>query len=184
MLTSKKLLTKLLYKKNYCPCIPDPEVVASCLQKLDKAWIKEFLLQKNVIGFSVIPMFMLIFIKNKRLEDEKNQRLSQLITRLVQQLDAPAIGRILLELERNCIAKSDLSAEERVCLVDMTKKLIGQSTQPTIEKKLLVTRLFDSAQDCFHYLFTSCVCFRNLEKTQTLDLNEKSPLISPMVSRV
>ena len=187
MLASKKVLTELLYKEDYCLCIPDPEVVASCLQKLDKAWIKEFLLQKNVIGFSVIPMFVLIFIKNKRLEDEESQRLSQLTTLLVQQLDTPAIDPILLELEMDCIANRNLLPKEHVELVDMTEKLIGQSIPSTIEKKSLLTssarNLFDSAGNCFR-LFWPCTCLQRVEETQTLDLNEKSPLISPMVSRV
>ncbi len=92
---ARKDLIELLYKQDYCPCIPDANDVQTLLDKVNKVWIKSFILGKNPSGLSVISMFIVIFIKNKRLNSEACARLLELIGLLLNQLETVAIDTIL-----------------------------------------------------------------------------------------
>ena len=93
----RKKLIDLLYKEGYCLCIPDVSAVQALLDKVNKIWLQTFLLTKNPSGFSVIPMFIVIFIKNKQLSAEACANLLDLIGLLLRQLESVAIARILFE---------------------------------------------------------------------------------------
>lgn len=99
---SKKILIDLLYKKSYCICIPESELVQLYFNQVSPTWILDFLLTKNTLGFSIIPMFMFIFIKNKHLSGQESVRLQQLLYLLITQIDISATAdQILLENRNN-----------------------------------------------------------------------------------
>jgi hypothetical protein len=61
-----------------------------------------FSFNKKYTGFSVIPMFMFIFIKNKRLNGQESARLQRLLYLLISQVDISArVDQILLEHRNN-----------------------------------------------------------------------------------
>lgn len=98
---TRKLLADLLYKDNYCLCIPEPELIKLHLNTVSSSWIQKLLLSKNTLGLSVIPMFMLIFIKNKLLTAEQSYRLQQLLYLLVTQAEINTIDQIFSEKLNN-----------------------------------------------------------------------------------
>jgi hypothetical protein len=99
---AKKVLIDLLYKKSYCICIPEPKLIQLYFNQVSPIWIQDFLLTKNTLGFSVIPMFMFIFIKNKRLSSQESAGLQRLLYLLIAQVDISArVDQILLEHRNN-----------------------------------------------------------------------------------
>lgn len=103
--STRKKIIDLLYKENYCICIPIPNMVQSLLDKVNKTWIQVFLLKKNPCGFSVIPMFMLIFLRNRLLNGEESDQLVNLIHLLMNKLERAQIDSILFETKVNSTNK-------------------------------------------------------------------------------
>lgn len=91
---TRKILVDLLFKKDYCLCIPDPKLIKSHFEQVRSSWIQKFLLSKNALELSVIPMFMLIFIKNKSLTAEQSKRLFELVQILLSQTEVDTIEEI------------------------------------------------------------------------------------------
>lgn len=90
----QKILVDLLYKKSYCVCIPDFKLVESYLEQVSPAWIQKFLLSKNGLNLTVIPMFMLIFVKNKYLTVDQSQRLFKLLHLLMMRAESDTIDQL------------------------------------------------------------------------------------------
>lgn len=103
---TRKILVDLLFKKGYCPCIPDPEIVKSYLKQVRLSWIQKFFLSKNALELSVIPMFMLIFVKNKSLTIDHSQRLLELLHILMSRAEFATIDQIFLDNKMNQMAWS------------------------------------------------------------------------------
>ena len=101
---TRKILVDLLFKKGYCLCIPDPEIVKSYLKQVRLSWIQKFFLSKNALELSVIPMFMLIFVKNKSLTIDQSQRLLELLYVLVSRAEFATIDQIFLDNKMNQMA--------------------------------------------------------------------------------
>lgn len=97
---TRKIVADLLYKKGYCLCIPDPKLIKLHLEQVSPSWIQQFLLSKNSLGLSVIPMFMLIFVKNKCLTIKQSKRLLELLQVLVSQAELDSIDQIFFD--NNC----------------------------------------------------------------------------------
>lgn len=91
---TRKLLVDLLFKKGYCLCIPDPNLIKLQLEQVRSSWVQRFLLSKNTLELSVVPMFMLIFIKNKCLSADQNKQLLELIEVLISQAEVDTIDQI------------------------------------------------------------------------------------------
>lgn len=91
---ARKLLVDLLFKKAYCLCIPDSNLIKSKFELVPSSWVQRFLLHKNTLELSIIPMFMLIFIKNKCLTNEQDKRLLELIDVLIDQAEVDTIDQI------------------------------------------------------------------------------------------
>jgi hypothetical protein len=94
---TRKILVDLLFKKGYCLCIPDPKLIKSHFKKVRSSWIRKFLLSKNALELSIIPMFMLIFIKNKSLTADQSKRLLELIHVLLSQTEFDTIDEIFFD---------------------------------------------------------------------------------------
>lgn len=94
---TRKILVDLLYKKSYCLCIPDPKIIKSYLEQVRPTWIQKFLLSKNTLELSVIPMFMLIFVKNKRLTADQSQRLFELLHILISAAEFDTIDQVFFD---------------------------------------------------------------------------------------
>lgn len=94
---SRKILVDLLYKKGYCLCIPDPNLIKLHFEQVRSSWIKKFLLSKNTLELSIIPMFMLIFIKNKSLTVDQGKRLFDLLHLLLSQTEFDTIEEIFFD---------------------------------------------------------------------------------------
>jgi hypothetical protein len=93
----RKILVDLLYKKAYCLCIPDPKLIKSHFEQVRPTWIQKFLLSKNTLELSVIPMFMLIFVKNKSLTADQSKRLLELLHVLIEQAEFDTIDQIFFD---------------------------------------------------------------------------------------
>lgn len=93
----QKILVGLLYKKNYCLCIPDIEHIKPYLEQVSSIWIKKFFLTKNELNLSVIPMFMFIFVKNKRLTADQTKHLLELLHLLIMQADSDTIDQLFFD---------------------------------------------------------------------------------------
>ncbi|MFM2321885.1 MAG: hypothetical protein RLZZ225_38 [Pseudomonadota bacterium] len=99
---ARKVLIDLLHKKSYCICIPEPELVELYFNQVSPRWIQDFLLTKNTLGYSVIPMFMFIFVKNKHLDSLQSLRLQRLLYLLIAQVNiSVSVDQILLENKNN-----------------------------------------------------------------------------------
>jgi hypothetical protein len=99
---ARKVLIDLLHKKSYCICIPEPELVELYFNQVSPRWIQDFLLTKNTLGYSVIPMFMFIFVKNKHLDGLQSLRLQRLLYLLIAQVNiSVSVDQILLENKNN-----------------------------------------------------------------------------------
>jgi|ERR1043165_2811184 hypothetical protein len=94
---TRKILVDLLFKKGYCLCIPDPNLIKSKFELVPSSWIQRLLLHKNTLELSIIPMFMLIFIKNKSLTTDQSKRLLELIHVLLSQAEFDTIEEIFFE---------------------------------------------------------------------------------------
>ena len=94
---TRKLLVDLLYKKGYCLCIPDPKLIKAYFEEVRSSWIEKFLLSKNALELSIIPMFMLIFIKNKSLTADQSKRLLELLQVLLSQTEFDTIEEIVFD---------------------------------------------------------------------------------------
>lgn len=94
---ARKLLVELLFKEGYCLCIPDPNLIKSQFEQVRSSWIQRFLLSKNTLELSIIPMFLLIFIKNKCLTTEQNKHLLKLINILISQAEMDTIDQIFFD---------------------------------------------------------------------------------------
>ncbi|MFZ0219733.1 MAG: hypothetical protein WAL30_05975 [Candidatus Aquirickettsiella sp.] len=94
---TRKILVDLLYKKGYCLCIPDPKLIKSHYEQIHPNWLQKFFLSKNAFGLSVIPMFMLIFVKNKHLTADESKRLLELIHLLMSQAEFATIDQLFFE---------------------------------------------------------------------------------------
>lgn len=101
---TRKILVDLLFKKGYCLCIPNPEIVKSSLKQVRPSWIQKFFLSKNALELSVIPMFMLIFVKNKSLTIDQSQRLLELLHVLMSRAEFDTIDQIFLGNKMNQMA--------------------------------------------------------------------------------
>lgn len=93
----RKKVTDLLFKKGYCICIPDAELIQSYLRQLHPRWIQKFFLSKNELQLGVIPMFMLIFVRNKCLTVDQSQRLLELLHVLLMQTDENSIDQLFFD---------------------------------------------------------------------------------------
>lgn len=93
----RKILVDLLYKKAYCLCIPDPQLIKSYFEQVGPAWIQKFLLSKNTLELSIIPMFMLIFVKNKSLTIDQSERLLALLHVLITQAEFDTIDHVFFD---------------------------------------------------------------------------------------
>lgn len=93
----RKLLVDLLYKKGYCLCIPDPKLIKAYFEQVRSSWIQKFLLTKNALELSIIPMFMLVFIKNKSLTVDQSQCLLELMQVLLSQTGFDTIEEIFFD---------------------------------------------------------------------------------------
>ncbi|WP_342227314.1 hypothetical protein [Rickettsiella endosymbiont of Rhagonycha lignosa] len=91
---TRKILVDLLFKKGYCLCIPDPNLIKLHFEQVRSSWIQKFLLSKNALELSIIPMFMLIFIKNKSLTVDQSKRLFELLHLLLSQTEVETIEEI------------------------------------------------------------------------------------------
>lgn len=178
------ILTSLLYKEGYCVCIPDPRQVELLLNEIDKSWIQTFLLEKNAIGLSVIPRFLLILAQNKLLNTEERDQLLTLIHLLFSQLRISDIDLIRLEKKEDSLQTlveefskeainrivSDQGREESLSLNSLTStKLVKDFTMGP--KKIF----FKPLRDYFN-LFKPCFGLKDSE-VSPLELNEQSPLI-------
>lgn len=94
---TRKILVDLLYKKGYCLCIPDPKLIKLHFEQIRSSWIQKLLLSKNVLELSIIPMFMLIFIKNKSLNADQSKRLLELMHVLLSQTEFDTIEEIFFD---------------------------------------------------------------------------------------
>lgn len=94
---TRKILVDLLYKKGYCLCIPDPKLIKLHFEQIRSSWIQKFLLSKNMLELSIIPMFMLIFIKNKSLNADQSKRLLELMYVLLSQTEFDTIEEIFFD---------------------------------------------------------------------------------------
>ncbi len=92
---TQKLLVDLLFKKGYCLCILDPQLIKSQFEQVRSSWVQRFLLSKNTLELSIIPMFLLIFYKNKCLTTEQNKHLLELIDILISQAEMDTIEQIV-----------------------------------------------------------------------------------------
>ncbi|WP_342219722.1 hypothetical protein [Rickettsiella endosymbiont of Miltochrista miniata] len=101
---TRKILVDLLFKKGYCLCIPDPEIIKSHLEQVRPSWIQNFFLSKNELELSVIPMFMLIFVKNKSLTTDQSKRLLELLHVLMSRAEFDTIDQILFDNKMNQMA--------------------------------------------------------------------------------
>ncbi|HEY2567099.1 MAG TPA: hypothetical protein VGH95_05270 [Candidatus Aquirickettsiella sp.] len=95
--STRKILVDLLFRKDYCLCIPDPKLIKLHFQQVRSSWIQKFLLSKNALGLSIIPMFMLIFIKNKSLTADQSKRLFDLMHILLSQTEFDTIEEIFFD---------------------------------------------------------------------------------------
>ncbi len=100
---TRKILVDLLFKKGYCLCIPDPEIINSHLERVHPIWIQKFFLSKNELELSVIPMFMLIFVKNKSLTTDQSKRLFELLHVLMSRAGSDTIDQIFFDNKMNQI---------------------------------------------------------------------------------
>lgn len=94
---TRKILVDLLFKKGYCLCIPDPKLIKLHFKQVHSSWIQKFLLSKNALELSIIPMFMFIFIKNKSLTADQSKRLLELIQVLLSQAEFDTIEAIFFD---------------------------------------------------------------------------------------
>lgn len=101
---TRKILVDLLFKKGYCLCIPDPQIINSHFEQVRPNWIQTFFLSKNELGLSVIPMFMLIFIKNKSLTSEQAKRLLDLLHVLMARAEFDTVHHICFDNKINQMA--------------------------------------------------------------------------------
>jgi hypothetical protein len=62
---TRKLLVDLL-KKGYCLCIPDPNLIKSYFEEVRSSWVQRFLLTKNTLELSIIPMVTLPYNAQER----------------------------------------------------------------------------------------------------------------------
>lgn len=100
---TRKILVDLLFKKGYCLCIPDPEIIKSHLEQVRPNWIQKFFLSKNDLKLSVIPMFMLIFVKNKSLTSDQSRSLLYLLHVLIARSEFDTIDQIFFDNKMNQI---------------------------------------------------------------------------------
>jgi hypothetical protein len=98
---TRKRLVDLLYKKGYCLCIPEPELVKSLFEQVRPTWIQKFFLSKNELELSVIPMFMLIFVKNRSLTEDQSKRLLELLYVLITQAEFDTIDQLFFDNKVN-----------------------------------------------------------------------------------
>ncbi|WP_342147742.1 hypothetical protein [Rickettsiella endosymbiont of Aleochara curtula] len=101
---TRKILVDLLFKKGYCLCIPDPGIIKSHLEQVHPSWIQSFLLSKNELELSVIPMFMFIFIKNKSLTTDQSKCLLELLQILMARAEFDTIDQIFFDNKINQMA--------------------------------------------------------------------------------
>lgn len=93
----QKILVGLLYKRGYCLCIPDIEFIKPYLEQINPIWIQKFLLTKNELNLMVIPMSMLIFIKNKCLNVDQSKRLLELLYLLIMKADFDTMDQLFVD---------------------------------------------------------------------------------------
>ena len=91
---TKKILVDLLFKKRYCLCIPDTKLIKSRFEQVSPTWLQQLFLSKNAFGLSVIPMFMLIFVKNKHFTADQSKHLLELLQVLMSQAEIDTIDQI------------------------------------------------------------------------------------------
>lgn len=95
---TQKILVDFLFKEDgYCLCIPDSKIIKSHFEQVPQSWVQNFLLSKNALELSVIPMFMLIFVKNRRLTADQSKRLLELLHLLMSQAACETIDQIFFD---------------------------------------------------------------------------------------
>lgn len=187
----------MLYKKAYCLCIPDPMMVKSLLDEIDKKWIRVFLMQKNSLEFSVVSMFVNIFVKNKQLTIKECKKLLDLIALLIGQLEIIDCDKIPFEKKHDnpiifyCLFNELMLAKKRSpsrisaeivpvrvqSLVNCLHMILGKMSMQTIN--LLVSELkssFTSTQEEKDYLDKMVLPY--IETTQAVSANRLSSPLS------
>ncbi len=101
---TKKILVDLLFKKGYCLCIPDTKLIKSRFEQVSPTWLQKLFLSKNAFGLSVIPMFMLIFVKNKHLTADQSKHLLELLQVLMSQAEIDTIDQIFFDTKVKRVA--------------------------------------------------------------------------------
>ena len=179
----RKLLVDLLYKKGYCLCIPDPKLIKSYFEQVRPGWTQEFLLSKNTLGLSVIPMFMLIFVKNKRLTTDQSKRLLELLHVLMSRLEKEIFSngdrRQLMQDFFACLFEfCRLQPQEIAILKDLQERL--EDRFPPSNK---IIKFFKQVRTRCH--FFNSANFRNSNhKEDEISLGERSDLLTPEYARL
>ncbi|MDQ8040225.1 MAG: hypothetical protein REH83_07465 [Rickettsiella sp.] len=135
--SQKIKLKELLYKENYCLCIADPHEVKVLFSQLDPAWIKTFLLQKNPLGFSIISMHILIFIKNKSLNSKECKQLLSLLNLLLYQLEPSSINQVQYESGELTDYKCIINYLSYELLQLQLQPMYSQSTAQLVRKQMM-----------------------------------------------
>jgi hypothetical protein len=141
---TRKLLVDLLFKEGYCLCIPDPNLIKLQFEQAQSSWTQRFLLSKNKLGLSVIPMFLLIFIKNKCLTANQNKRLLELIDILISQAEIDTIDQVFFDYDTQQMAWIYWLLAE---LVDLTLEdfISAKNNKRIITLATAIGILFDKA---------------------------------------
>lgn len=177
---TRKLLVDLLYKKGYCLCIPDPQLIKSKFQQVRSNWVQKFLLSKNNLELSIIPMFLLIFVKNKCLTTEQNKQLLELIDILISQAETDTIDQIFFENDNQqkvwiyCLLAEliKLTFEDFICaknnkriitLATAIELLFDKADTVTVTKFTLNTE--NNGFNVFHKLFY-IIAYKSLHPNQ------------------
>ncbi|TLY47654.1 MAG: hypothetical protein E6K54_04465 [Gammaproteobacteria bacterium] len=189
---TRKLLVDLLFKKGYCLCIPDPNLIKLQLEQVRSSWIQRFLLSKNTLEFSVVPMFMLIFIKNKCLTADQNKQLLELIEILISQAEVDTIDQIffasniqqmawiynqlaeLISFTLEDFVSSDKNSKRIMTMAAAIELLFNKASLFTVTKFTLNTE--NNGFNILHKLFYS-IAYESLHPTQIIYLSAISKKI-------
>ncbi len=189
---ARKILVDLLYKNGYCLCIPDLKLIKSHFEQVRPTWMQEFLLSKNTLELSVIPMFMLIFVKNKSLTADQSERLLALLQVLMSQAEFNTIDQIffdnnikqmawsyyilneLLKFTRTDFVKSKENSQRIMAMAASIEFFFERASVITVTKFLLNTENtgFHVLQKLFY-----AIAYENLHSNQIIYLSHISQKI-------
>lgn len=189
---TRKILVDLLYKKGYCLCIPDPKLIKSQFEQVRPIWIQKLLLSKNTLELSVIPMFMLIFIKNKSLTADQSERLLALLQILISQAEFDTIDQIffdnnikqmawsyyilneLLKFTLTDFTRSEVTSKRIMAMAAGIEFFLGKTSMLTMTKFCLNTE--NSGFNVIQKLFYA-IAYENLHSNQIIYLSHISQKI-------